>query len=292
MAVKKIRPGNGADVGGFDEAPSPFEGEPGISDVAFDENGVSEERPLLCGVTCDGVSHRTFTFREMTGADEEAISRGELRGNPAKVVHALLERCVVSVGTLTKKELGPRAWGDLVRDMYVGDQDWIIFAIRAASLGREFKVSHVCPNPDCKAKLTTYVDVDEIGVRHFMGSEELDFELPKGYRFRDAKGNTATFRQGKLRLSKGIDREVLTPVFRKNPGLAKTMMLTRLVSFTGEEAPPVTDAVMKEMTTGDRNYLTELLQENDFGLDGGIDCVCDTCGEGFRGDLMGADFLS
>ena len=289
MAVKKIKPKTDDDVrvsfGLHDD-------EPRLSDVAFDEDGVSDERRLLCGVTIDGARHSTFTFREMTGADEEAISKGEVRNNPAKIYHVLLERCVRSVGTLTKKDLGPRAWSDLMRNLYVGDQDWIMFTIRAASLGREFKVSHVCPNADCKAKLTTFVDVDEIGVRHFMGSEELDFELPKGYRFRNQSGEAVTFKQGKLRLSTGADREVLMPVFRKNPGLAKTMMLTRLVSFSDENAPPVTDSMMKELTTGDRNYLTELLQENDFGLDGTISCVCDTCGEEFQGDLTGADFLS
>ena len=292
MAVKKIKPkGEGLNSSEEFNESDFYDNEPRLSDVVFDDEGVSEERRLLCGVTIDGVRHTTFTFREMTGADEEAISKGDLRSNPAKIVHILLERCVKSIGTLTKKDLGPRAWSDLMREMYVGDQDWIIFTIRAASLGREFKVSHICPNADCKAKLTTYVDVDEIGVRHFMGSEVLDFELPKGYRYRSREGDTVQLKQGHLRLSTGDDREVLTPIFRKNPGQARTMMLTRLVSFSDENAPPVTDSIMKELTTGDRNYLTELLQENDFGLDGMISCVCDTCGEEFQGDLMGADFL-
>ena len=181
MALKKVKP---KDAISFDEVNAPpdlYDEEPRLSDVVFNEDGISEERRLLCGVTLDGVKHSTFTFREMTGADEEAISKGELRNNLAKIYNVLLERCVKSIGTLTKKDLGPRAWSDLMRNMYVGDQDWIMFTIRAASLGREFKVSHVCPSPDCKAKLTTFVDVDEIGVRHFMGSEELDFELLKGY---------------------------------------------------------------------------------------------------------------
>ena len=291
MAIKKVKSkGDGFDE--LNEFPASFDEEPKLSDVIFDEDGISEERRLLCGVTFDGVKHSTFTFREMTGADEEAISKGELRSNPAKIYHVLLERCVMSIGTLTKKDLGPRAWADLMRNMYVGDQDWIMFTIRAASLGREFKVSHVCPNSDCKTKLTTYVDVDEIGVRHFMGSEDLEFVLPKGYKFRNRDGSTTVFIHGRMRLSNGADREVLTPVFRKNPGLAKTMMLTRLVSFSDESAPPVTDNVMKDLTTSDRNYLTELLQEHDFGLDGRIDCVCSTCGEEFQGDLTGADFLS
>ena len=294
MAVKKIKPKDK----GFDVSDEPedslsfYDEEPRLSDVVFDEDGVSEELRLLCGVTVDGVRHGTFTFREMTGADEEAVSKNELRNNPAKIYHVILERCVKSVGTLTKKDLGPRAWSDLMRNMYVGDQDWIVFTIRAASLGREIKVSHVCPHPDCKAKLITYVDVDEIGVRHFMGSEVLDFELPKGFKHRDKDGGMQVFRHGQLRLSTGADREVLTPFFRKNPGQARTMMLTRLVSFSDENAPPVTESLMKELTTADRNYLTELLMENDFGLDGTIDCVCDTCGEEFQGDLTGADFLS
>ena len=177
--------------------------DPKLSDVYFDDDGISSPRPLLCGVKWNGVRHTTFTFREMTGADEEVISKGELRNNPAKVIHVLLERCVKSIGTLTKKDIGIKEWSDLIRELYVGDQDWILFTLRAASLGREFKISHFCPNQDCKAKLTTYVDCDELAVKHFKGEEEIAFELPRGYRYFDkATQETRLLKHGFLRLSK------------------------------------------------------------------------------------------
>lgn len=139
MAAKRLRGARPQEAQGLDVR---------LSDIAFGEDGYSDEIGLLCGATVDGVRHSTFSFREMNGSDEEAISRGDMRANPAKVYHALLERCVRSVGALDKKELGPRAWSDLMRRMYVGDQDWIVFAIRAASLGREIKISHICSSTD------------------------------------------------------------------------------------------------------------------------------------------------
>jgi len=273
-------------------AVAPFEEVPKLSGVHFNDDRSSEERKLLRGITKDGVLHDTFTFREMDGADEEAMLKGDLRSNPAKIIHVLLDRCVQSIGTLSKKDFGQREWYDLIRSLYVGDQDFMLMTIRAASLGQEIKLSHICPDPGCKAKLTTYVDLDELRIEPFKGYDEVPFELPRGYTHRNRQGETHVIKKGLLRLATGLDREVLTPLFKKNPGVAKTMMLTRLTSFSVEDAPPITDQVMKYMTLRDRNYLQELLADNEFGIDGTIECVCSTCGEEFQGDLTGADFLS
>ena len=68
---------------------------------SFDEN---KEYSLLAGyVDKDGITHSTFTLREMTGADEEFVHRSDIKTNGAKVATALLSRCVLSVGTHTRK---------------------------------------------------------------------------------------------------------------------------------------------------------------------------------------------
>ena len=260
----------------------------GLSDVMFDEDGKSSEIKLLCGVRYQGVLYDTFTYREMTGEDEEAISKSELRSNQAKLITLLLERCIKSIGGLTRKELGLKPWHDLIASMYVGDQDFMLLAIRAGSLGHELEVTNECPNPDCKAKLKTFIDVDELSIKPFKGLEEIPFTLNKGYK--DMRGNV--WKDGIMRISTGLDREILATVFRRNPGLAKTMMLTRLVTFTGDNAPPTTELAMKQLTTSDRKILTDLIDENQFGYETTFEITCTTCGEVFTGDLSGTSFLS
>ena len=49
-----------------------------------------------------GVIHTEFEFREMNGADEEAIAKPKVKENSAIVTRVLLERCIVRIGTRAK----------------------------------------------------------------------------------------------------------------------------------------------------------------------------------------------
>lgn len=84
--------------------------ENGIHLVDSGEDTVHE---MLCGYTDkDGVKHTTYTLRDMTGRDEEAVSKPDVRQNPAKALNVLLSRCVTSIGTLYRKDFkNPRDWG-------------------------------------------------------------------------------------------------------------------------------------------------------------------------------------
>ena len=254
------------------------------SRISVNENGVSDEFEMLAGYEDEnGVVHKTFTIREMTGRDEEAISKSDLRQNGAKLITVLLERCVMSIGTLSKKEVGEIKWKEIVKSLYVGDQDYIVLKIRELSMGGEIEVTHVCPN--CKASMKTILDVSELEVEPFKGYRLIQFELPKGYR--DKKGVVHT--TGTMRLPTGYDREILTPMAKKNIAQASTVMLTRLCKF--DNGLSVTEDVMRDLTIRDREYLQKLLQENTFGVNLEVDVTCVDCGEEFKGNLNSINFI-
>ena len=52
-----------------------------LSDIPTDEDGVVRDVPLLAGVEYQDQLLRTFSFREMTGRDEEAINKPDIRSN-------------------------------------------------------------------------------------------------------------------------------------------------------------------------------------------------------------------
>lgn len=254
------------------------------SRISVNENGVSDEFEMLAGYEDEnGVVHKTFTIREMTGRDEEAISKSDLRQNGAKLITVLLERCVMSIGTLSKKEVGEIKWKEIVKSLYVGDQDYIVLKIRELSMGGEIEVTHICPN--CKASMKTILDVSELEVEPFKGYRLIQFELPKGYR--DKKGVVHT--TGTMRLPTGYDREILTPMAKKNIAQASTVMLTRLCKF--DDGLSVTEDVMRDLTIRDREYLQKLLQENTFGVNLEVDVTCVDCGEEFKGNLNSINFI-
>ena len=253
-------------------------------EVEVGEDGLVHDEPLLAGyVDKEGVLHTTFTYREMNGKDEEAISKADVRQNGAKMINVLVERCVVSVGTLTKKELGVR-WGTVIREMLGGDLDYMAFKIRELSKGREVEFSHKCPN--CGAKLTTIVETNEFNIKPFMGQQEIDFSLIRGYK--DAKGEV--HKEGVIRLPNGFDREAVTPLFKKNMSTAMTSLLTRLVSFN--DGATVTQNNVNEMSLRDRDILERIIKDNTFGVDTTLDDItCSSCGQDISGEVGQSNFL-
>lgn len=260
-----------------------------LSNIAETATDVGEEKvySLLAGYTDkDGITHNTFTLREMTGADEEYVNRSDIKSNGAKVSTALLARCVTSIGTLTRKSVGgPKEWEDIIKHLYVGDRDVMLLELRRLSIGEEIEVTHTCPNPDCKAKLNTVANIDELEITEFNGINEIPFELPKG--FVDKKGNL--HKTGVMRRPNGLDGELLTPIAKNNMAKAETALLTRLCKF--DDGVYVDDSVMANLSVKDRNYLQKQLNDNFFGVNMSVDVMCDRCGESFKGNLNQTNFI-
>ena len=252
-------------------------------EIEVGEDGLVHDVPLLAGyVDKDGVLHTTFTYREMNGKDEEAISKADVRQNGAKMVNVIVERCVTQIGTLTKKECGAR-WGTVVRELLGGDLDYMAFKIRELSKGKEVEFIHKCPN--CGTKLTTIVSTDEFQIKPYMGQSAIDFSLVRGYK--DGRGEL--HKDGIIRLPNGFDREIVTPLFKKNPSTAMTMMLTRLIAFN--DGALVTQNLVNEMTLRDREILEKIIKENTFGIDTNIEIVCSSCGQDISGEVGQSNFL-
>lgn len=227
--------------------------------------------------------HKDFTIREITGADEEALSKRDIKENGGKFVNTLLERCITSIGEITPKDVGMAKWKEIIRSLSVGDQDYALLQIRKETLGEEIEMSHTCPM--CNTALTTIVDVDEIAINPFGGEFTVDFTLPKGYK--DKEGNVHTM--GRLRFPKGLDREILDPVARKNIGQANTLLITRCIEELGTVY--LTDKVVRELGLRDREYLLKLLKENNFGVNLFTDITCTDCGHEFKTTLNMVNFL-
>jgi uncharacterized protein (UPF0212 family) len=243
----------------------------------------AEVYELLAGYTDkEGNLHKEFEVTEMTGEDEEEISKPEIRNNGAKVIRVILERCCKRIGTFTRRSLGSQKWRELIQSLTVGDQDFIMMKIRTLSVGTELEGNNECPK--CGAKLNVIVDTDELEIVHFSGDLEFEFSLPRGYK--DPKG--IVHRNGKIRIPTGLDRELLDPVVRKNIGEGNTLMITRcIVEFDGVH---VTNDVVRKMSIKDREYLLKLIQEHMFGINFVTDVTCSECGAEFKSTFNVSNF--
>lgn len=255
-----------------------------LGDTPTDEDGVVRDEELLAGIEFEGERLSTFSFREMTGKDEEAINKPDVRANGAKLVNVLLERTLIDIGGKTRKELGPKKWGELIKSMLGADLDYMAMKVRQLSKGNEITFTHKCPN--CKATLKTIVGIDEFEIRPFNGLYTIPFELP-GRGYKDTKG--VIHKTGTLRQATGLDREIVFPLFKKNSASATTMLLTRLMSF--DDGTPVFNDRVADMSLRDREYLEKLIAENVFGIDTNMELTCDVCGEDITGQIGSSDFF-
>lgn len=239
---------------------------------------------FLCGYTDeDGVLHKEFEYREMDGADEEAINRNTIKNSGSKIVTTILDRCIIRIGTILKSDTKPAKWTEMIKSLLVPDQDYALIEIRKISVGSEITVKHTCPS--CKKELTTELDVDELEVVPYSGNDVLEFELKRGYIDKDGE----VHKTGKVRMPNGLDREIIEPIARNNLATANTLLLSRIVTELG--TVKVNDAVVRKLTSGDRQRIMKVLEDNNFGYNFEVPVECPTCGHEFSGQLSAVNFL-
>lgn len=274
MALKKKR-----DDLGFQDAVDAVE-EENLRQLDLDapnvaEDGYIHDEKMLYGYFDEetGTLHNTFTYREMDGRDEEAINKNEVKSNGAKLANVLVERCVVQIGDFKKSDMGTKKWGTFIRNLCGGDLDYMMLKIRALSKGNTVTFTHKCPT--CGAKLVTEVDCSDFKCIEFTGdSIHIPFDLPRGY----VDKNGVVHKKGTIRIANGFDREIVTPLYRKNKAVATTKLFLRTMEL--DDGQPVSEECLKNMSVRDRDYLEKLTYDNAYGVDMTFDdlrcSVCDT----------------
>ena len=232
----------------------------------------------------NGVVHTEFEYREMNGTDEEAIAKPKVKSSGSTVTRVILERCITRIGTIEKESVKPSEWTNIIQSLAIGDQDFAMLKIREISLGDEFEVSHKCPS--CKTKINSVFTLDELPLVPYSGVDEIEFELPRGYK--DKEGTVHKF--GVLRHATGLDREALDKVVTQNPSMANTLLLARCIKSLG--TAPITDDLLRNLSMRDRNYLFSLIRDTSFGYDvSDFEIECPSCERELSISFNQTDFL-
>ena len=132
-----------------------------------------------------GVCHREGQLRAMTGSDEQWLLSLSPSLPLARVTTELLARCV--------RAIGPGSPGtDDLRDLAVGDREFLLLKLRETSFGEALSFVVSCPRPACGALMDLDLRIDEIpvvarsvGASHWLRVGGLDpvdveFRIPSG----------------------------------------------------------------------------------------------------------------
>lgn len=234
----------------------------------------------------EGVVHKEVEIREITGFDEENLSKAEVRQSVGKLITTLLSSVTVRIGTLTPKEIGKTKWEKIFRELLMGDRDKIMIEIRKFTNGNDIELDVKCPS--CKSKIKHIVEIDrDIEEKSLIVDPfSIPFELPKGIKNSDGERCT----NGTLRLPNGIDQEQLDTIARKNAGMANTTLLSKTINEI-EGIDKINLNMIRKMSVKDRDYLVKILGESLYGPKFEVSFSCPSCGEDVEEGVHPVNFI-
>lgn len=232
----------------------------------------------------DGKLHTLFVYRDMDGEDEEALGKPNVKNDSYKIAETMLVRCLMQIGNIDKKKVSADEWKSVIKSLAIGDQDIAILRIREEAIGTDIRVKHTCQN--CGQQLETVIDTSELNIIPYGGSDNIEFELPKGLRTKDGK----LAKKGFIRLPDGTDRQMLSDMASKDISKANSLLLVRTIDkIDGVEV--ITDETVKKMSIMDRKYLLGLIRDNAFGVDTSVDITCPSCGATHKTSMQVLNFM-
>lgn len=219
-------------------------------------------------VTAEGKVVKDVEVCELNGAHEERIAKAKQSGNLARFISVLLECGVVSVG-------GEKPTQKMLKQMFVGDRDFIIMGIREATYGDEVELGSLeCPH--CGEETEFSVTLDEVPIRKLedpLMDSVFTVNLRKG-------------RKANIRLATGDDQEELLANMNFSPAEQNSLLLSRtVISITdsnGQERPVAgfPSLVREGLSVPDRAKLVKEVKLRQPGprFDE-VSCLHETCGK-------------
>jgi hypothetical protein len=231
------------------------------------------------GLRVEGQVVRDVVVDEMTGIDEENIANPALSGNGGKIMTTLLAGVVKSIG-------GKTATQEMVRNLLIGDRDFLMLKLRVITSGKDYQTQVECPK--CASKFTIEVDLDEIEIRKLADDKDVvvPFKLLKGYR--DPKG--VLHKEGLLKLPTGVEQEYLSSEVARNMAVATTHLLTKCCQRLGD-LEFITNDVMRVLSTKDREIMAVALRNSMPGPIMETNVACPTCGNKWVSPIAVTDFF-
>lgn len=240
---------------------------PKVKTVAPSSNEVSLPGGFISG---DGSLIKYAEVRELTGADEEAISRA---GSPGRALLAMLQRGLVSIGTNTASK-------DDLDKLLSGDRDAVLIGIRRVTFGDEVQYAFPCPH--CSTDLEVTVDLSQ-------DIPYVELEDPINGRVFEYESKTkGTIEVG---LPTGITQKKLLENNDKTAAELNTILLSGCVNSVGGRVSLGASTVLSLGMSDRESIIAEIIKRNPGPRLGEVKTTCEACGEGIPMPMSLADLF-
>jgi hypothetical protein len=201
-----------------------------------------------------GVSINTAEVRELTGVDEETISKISDLG---KALLTILERATVKIGDEVANK-------DILDALFAGDREMILLGIRNVTFGPDIKIGPGnCPS--CGVEQTFEVDlVNDVPIKKLEGSSDFTVSCKVG--------------EVQVSLPTGVTQKALITSTNKTSAELDTILLKNCIkSING--APVINPETVRNLGIKDRkDILEEITNRNPGPQLSEIKKPCQSCG--------------
>lgn len=217
---------------------------------------------LPAGVITDlGEILKDITVRELSGHEEDILAHPKM--SPYKKINELLSGCLLKLGGVEDRKF----IAESVKNMLSGDRTFLLIAIRRVTLGDAYTFADKCP--ECEAESLYTIDLSQLEPVNNEDTTKRFHEdiLPSG-------------KTVKWHYLNGRDEEKQQG--QNKDDLTSMGILVRLDLLEGK-APKIGD--VKALGQRDRQFLRNLFQEKEPGLDVNLEMQCSSCEHEFTREL-------
>ncbi|HKQ05848.1 MAG TPA: hypothetical protein VJ464_12000 [Blastocatellia bacterium] len=208
----------------------------GPAPIGTPRNLTAEEHPedgifILPGgyVDADNVAHHRVEVVPVTGKEEEFLATVQATAGVASVVTGLLSRFIKRIGSLGQVSAAA------VRDLLVGDRDYLILKLREMTFGKQVEAVLSCPRADCGKPMDLILSLDDLPIeRRPVTTRRFQMALADGPRGE---------RLVEFRLPTGADQEALAAEYHADESQATYKLLARCIERI-DDAEPVDEAMV------------------------------------------------
>jgi len=234
------------------------------------------------GLVRNGQLYNTATVKELTGEDEEALSRASQSLNMFHFIDRLLKRGVVQIGDLPVSETE-----NLLDQLLIGDREQLILGVRRSTYGEDLDLEDwKCPLCGNEATLSMQLsDIPTVELKNPEEDQTFEVKLRKGSKAR-------------VRLANGSDQ---VAIYDKKKELTQaereTILLSRCVlTITNAAGVEMSMEAFPSMSLGmsmpDRHSVLRELENRQPGPKyNQLEYKCEACGKDVKlsvgiGDLF------
>lgn len=217
----------------------------------------------------NGISHVEVELASLSGNEEEFLASVPPSAPSASVVTGLLTRCIKRIGALE------RIKASLVRDLLVGDRDYLILKLREMTLGEKLEAILHCPNSGCGKPMDITLLLDNIPVgRKTMAQRFFTVQLsPDAFQ---QNGERIDHRLVEFRLPTGSDQEALATMVSVNEARAIHQLLARCIRRIGD-LTPIDEAAIAGLPARAQQEIEQKMQQLAPQVDIELEAICPAC---------------